>query len=73
MEIFDISILVIVFGLLGYVWKLRKQITDIIPGQVDDQIVDTLEGAAEALGIDVDELAQKSRGKLKKRIQEKLQ
>jgi len=73
MEIFDISLLVILFGLLGYVWKLRKQITGLIPGTVDDSIVDTLEGAAEALGVDVDELAKKSRGRLKERIKGKLQ
>lgn len=71
MEIFDVSLLVIVFGLLGYVWKLRKQITGLIPGEMDDKVIDTIEGAAEALGIDVDALAQKSRGKLKKTVRKR--
>jgi hypothetical protein len=33
MEILDISLMVIVLGLAGYVWTLRRQITRLIPGE----------------------------------------
>jgi hypothetical protein len=72
MEILGISVIVLVLGLLGYVWKLRKMITDLVPGEYDDQVVDTIEGLAEQLGVDVDELAAKSRGKLKAQLKDKL-
>lgn len=68
MDIFGISIFVIVFGLAGYIWKLRKQITTVIPGKTDDKIVDTVEGICEEYGLNPDEIAKKSRGKLKKEI-----
>ncbi len=72
MVIFDVSIIVIILGVLGYIWKLRKTITNLIPGKSDDEVLDTIEGLAEKLEIDVDGLAANSRGKLKKKIKEKV-
>lgn len=70
-EILDVSLIVIVLGLLGYVWKLRKQITSLIPGEMDEKVLDMIEGAADSLGIDVEDLAKKSRGKLKNQVKKK--
>ncbi len=72
MTIFNISIIVIVLGLVGYVWKLRNTITKLIPGQKDDEVLDTIEGLAKQVGLNVNNLAANSRGKLKKRIKEEL-
>jgi len=71
MNIFGISSLIIVLGLLGYVWKLRNKIVNLIPGKKDDEVLDVIEGAADQLGVDMDELAKKSRGRLKKKFKEK--
>jgi len=68
MEFLGIPIIVLVLGLLGYIWKLRKQITSLIPGKTDEQVVDTVEGVCEQLGVDPDEVAKKSRGNLKKQL-----
>lgn len=71
MELFDISVLVIILGLVGYIWKLRSFITKLIPGQLDDDLVDAIEGMSEELEIPIDELAKKSRGQLKAKIKAK--
>lgn len=69
MEIFSFGTLVVfLVGLFGYVWKLRNQITTLIPGQKDEKIVDTVEGLCEEYGVDIDEIAKKSRGRLKKQL-----
>ena len=72
MEILGISAVVIALGVAGYVWKFRKTVTDTIPGKTDDKVLDTIEGVAETLEVDVDELAKKSRGRLKKELGKKL-
>lgn len=70
-EFFGIGLGVIVLGLVGYIWKLRKYIVKVLPW-VNKDTLDTVEGMADHFGLDVDELAKKSRGKLKNKVQEKL-
>lgn len=71
MDVFGISAIVIVLGVLGYVWKFRNNIINLIPGNTDDEVLDVIEGVAEHLGVHVDDLAKRSRGELKKKIKQK--
>lgn len=66
MEIFGASVLTLAIGLLGGLWFALKFLAPKTEWEWDDRIVDIVEGAAETLNVDPDELAKKSTGKLKK-------
>ena len=68
MEVFGFSILSSVLGLLGGGWLALKFLAPKTKWEWDDRIVDIIEGEAETLGVDPDELAKKSTGRLKKTI-----
>lgn len=72
MEVFGIPLAVLIAGLLGYIWKLRRDIVKIIPGQTDDKVLDVIEGIMETYELDADQLAKKSRGKLKAEVRKEL-
>ncbi len=72
MELFGIPVVILVLGLLGYVWKLRKTIVENIPGKKDDKVLDTIEGITEYLEIDMNKVARKSRGRLKKEFKKEM-
>ena len=67
MEILGLPVIVLVMGLLGYVWKLRNELASALPG-VDEEFVDTVEGMCEQFGVKPDEIAKKSQGKFKKQL-----
>jgi hypothetical protein len=61
-------------GFPGFIKSFTRGSTKDFTIQVkkDDEVLDTIEGVAETLGVPLDELAQKSRGKLKKAIKDQL-
>jgi len=68
MEVFGISILSLVLGVLGGAFLGLKWLAPKTEAKWDDSIIDVVEGVAETMGVDPDELAGKSLGRLKKKI-----
>jgi hypothetical protein len=71
MELFGISIVTLVLGLLAGAWMALKWAAPKTSVEWDDSIVDVIEGACATMGMDPDELAEKSLGRLKSRIVKK--
>jgi hypothetical protein len=69
--LFDISQWVLICGLIGYVWQLRRTIAAMIPGQFDDRLLDMIEGLANTFGVDLDAAAMNSVGKLREEVHRK--
>jgi len=67
-----LSITTIVLGVLGCVFLITKRIAPKTETKWDDHLVDVIEGISETVGVDPDEAAKRSAGKLKKRIIRKI-
>jgi len=65
MELFGISVISLVLGIIGGGWLALKWFAPKTEAKWDDSIVDVIEGIANTLEVDPDELAKKSLGKLK--------
>ena len=65
MELFGISVISLVLGIIGGGWLALKGLAPKTEAKWDDSIVDVIEGIANTLEVDPDELAKKSLGKLK--------
>lgn len=68
MEIFGISILTLILGILAGIFLALKRVAPKTEAKWDDSIIDTVEGVCDTIGVDPDELAQKSLGKLKRKV-----
>jgi len=68
MEIFGISILTLILGLLAGGFLGLKWLAPKTEAKWDDSIIDVVEGACDTLGVDPDELAKKSLGRLKRKV-----
>jgi hypothetical protein len=71
MEVFGISIITLILGLLAGAWMALKWAAPKTSAEWDDSIVDVVEGACSTLGVDPDDLAKMSLGRLKSKIVKK--
>lgn len=68
MEIMGISVITLVLGVLAGAYMAVKWIAPKTETKWDDSIIDVIEGACDTLGVDPDELAKKSLGRLKRKV-----
>ena len=68
MEIMGISLITLGLGVLGGAFLALKWLAPKTEAKWDDSVLDVVEGACGTLGVDPDELAKKSLGRLKKKV-----
>lgn len=71
MEVMGISVLTIALAVLAGIYLGLKFIAPRTKVEWDDSIIDVVEGAADVLGVDPEELAKRSLGKLKAKVVKK--
>lgn len=67
-EVLGVGLLTLVLGVLGGGFLALRLFAPRTETQWDDRLVDVVEGVANHLELDPDELAKKSYGKLKKAV-----
>lgn len=67
-SLLGVPLLTLGLGVLGGGYLALKFIAPKTEAKWDDQILDVVEGAADTLGVDPEELAKKSAGRLKKKL-----
>lgn len=68
MEFMGLSIVMIVPAVAAGAWLGLKVLAPRTEAKWDDQLIDIVEGTAEALNVNPDDLAHKSLGRLKQKI-----
>ena len=71
MEFMGISLITLIAGLLAGGFLALKWGAPKTSAEWDDSIVDVIEGTCDALGVDPDELAKRSLGRLKSKFVKK--
>lgn len=67
-DLFGIPLITLAIGAIAGLFLALKWLAPKTEAKWDDSIVDVVEGACDALGVDPDEVAKRSLGKLKKKV-----